>query len=243
MRSPGDEYRPRSGSGCRSHPTTSPHAPRSSASSKPMPGSSRSPTAWSRRGSTALPRDSSSMSGRTASSRITPHRWTRRGSRCATRSRRRCAPQRQVYADDLAARVRSTSRSIASSPRLQPVHEFGKLGAVVLPFPSYFALEHASLDYLAWLRERSGDLPLAVELRHREWLDPEPPGRHAEILRGAPALLRVRRRASGVPELAPAAHRRHRRPRGRALPRPERRRVGAGRRHRGRSHVLRLPTR
>jgi uncharacterized protein YecE (DUF72 family) len=80
--------------------------------------------------------------------------------------------RRQVYADDLTARGLDLAldRFVAS---LQPVHEFGKLGAVVFPFPSYFGPSTRSLDYLAWLRERSGDLPLAVELRHRDWLDTE----------------------------------------------------------------------
>ena len=80
--------------------------------------------------------------------------------------------RRQVYADDLTARALDLAldRFVAS---LQPVHEFGKLGAVVFPFPSYFAPSTRSLDYLAWLRERAGDLPLAVELRNREWLDTE----------------------------------------------------------------------
>ena len=50
--------------------------------------------------------------------------------------------QRQVYADDLSARALDLAldRFVAS---LQPVHEFGKLGAVVLPFPSYFGPTHA----------------------------------------------------------------------------------------------------
>ena len=50
------------------------------------------------------------------------------------------------------------------------MREFGKLGAVVFPFPSYFTPGTRSLDYLEWLRGRSGDLPIAVELRHRDWV-------------------------------------------------------------------------
>ena len=50
------------------------------------------------------------------------------------------------------------------------MREFGKLGAVVFPFPSYFTPGPVSLDYLEWLRGRSGDLPIAVELRHRDWV-------------------------------------------------------------------------
>jgi uncharacterized protein YecE (DUF72 family) len=78
--------------------------------------------------------------------------------------------RRHVYADDLPARALDDvlDHFVAS---IAPAREFGRLGTVVLPFPSYFRPSSASLDYLAWLRGRTGDLPLAVELRHREWVD------------------------------------------------------------------------
>jgi uncharacterized protein YecE (DUF72 family) len=78
--------------------------------------------------------------------------------------------RRQVYADDLPARALELAldRVLAS---VRPVHEFGKLGALVFPFPSYVVPGAKANDYLAWLRERAGDLPIAVELRHRTWVD------------------------------------------------------------------------
>lgn len=78
--------------------------------------------------------------------------------------------RRQVYADDLSARALDLAldRFFAS---VQPVVEFGKLGAVVFPFPSYFQPSTRAHDYLAWLRERAGDTPLAIEVRSREWVD------------------------------------------------------------------------
>jgi uncharacterized protein YecE (DUF72 family) len=77
--------------------------------------------------------------------------------------------QRQLYAHDLPARSLDAAldRFLAS---IASVREFGKLGAVVFPFPSYFTPGIRSLDYLEWLRGRSGDLPIAVELRHRDWV-------------------------------------------------------------------------
>jgi uncharacterized protein YecE (DUF72 family) len=77
--------------------------------------------------------------------------------------------RRQVYADDLTARVldRALDRFFAS---LEPLREFGKLGAVVFPFPSYFAPSTRASDYLGWLRERAGDIPLAIEVRNRDWV-------------------------------------------------------------------------
>ena len=78
--------------------------------------------------------------------------------------------QTRVYGHDLPAKALDDAldRFVAS---IRATHEFGKLGTVVLPFPSYFRPSAASFDYLAWLRERSGDIPLAVEFRHKEWLD------------------------------------------------------------------------
>ena len=77
--------------------------------------------------------------------------------------------RRQVYADDLSARALDLALDRFMTA-LRPVHEFGKLGAVVFPFPSYFQPSTRANDYLAWLRERAGAVPLAVELRNREWV-------------------------------------------------------------------------
>jgi uncharacterized protein YecE (DUF72 family) len=78
--------------------------------------------------------------------------------------------QRQVYADDVPARAleRAHDRLLTS---VRPLHEFGKLGALVFPFPSSFVPGTKAFDYLAWLRDRAADLPIAVELRHRDWVD------------------------------------------------------------------------
>ena len=56
---------------------------------------------------------------------------------------------------------------------LEPLRERGKLGGILLQFPSYVVFKPASLDYLAWAVEQlDGDEPL-VEFRHRSWLDDE----------------------------------------------------------------------
>jgi uncharacterized protein YecE (DUF72 family) len=75
----------------------------------------------------------------------------------------------KLYAEDLPARSLDAAldRFLASITSLA---EFGKLGSLVFPFPSYFQPSARSLDYLEWLRGRSGDLPIAVELRHRDWV-------------------------------------------------------------------------
>ena len=52
-----------------------------------------------------------------------------------------------------------------------PLHEAGKLGALLAQFPASFKNDPAAHDYLAWLIEALPDCPVAVELRHRSWSD------------------------------------------------------------------------
>lgn len=56
---------------------------------------------------------------------------------------------------------------------LEPLRESGKLGGILLQFPSYVVAKDLSRDYLAWAVEQlRGDRAL-VEFRHRSWLDDE----------------------------------------------------------------------
>ena len=56
---------------------------------------------------------------------------------------------------------------------LEPLREAGKLGGILLQFPSYVVPKPASFDYLEWAAEQlQGDEPL-VEFRHASWLDDE----------------------------------------------------------------------
>jgi uncharacterized protein YecE (DUF72 family) len=74
-----------------------------------------------------------------------------------------------LYAGDLPDRALDLAldRFLAS---VAPLREYGRLGSLVFPFPSYFTPGPRALDYLEWLRGRSGDVPIAVELRHRDWV-------------------------------------------------------------------------
>jgi uncharacterized protein YecE (DUF72 family) len=76
----------------------------------------------------------------------------------------------QVFPDELSPTVLDAvlDRFVA---QIRPLYEFDKLGCIVFQFPSYFTPGPAALDYLVWLREKCGDLPLAIELRRREWVD------------------------------------------------------------------------
>jgi uncharacterized protein YecE (DUF72 family) len=54
---------------------------------------------------------------------------------------------------------------------LEPFREAGKLGGILLQFPSYVVPKAASNEYLAWAVEQlRGDEPL-VEFRHRDWFE------------------------------------------------------------------------
>jgi uncharacterized protein YecE (DUF72 family) len=56
---------------------------------------------------------------------------------------------------------------------LEPFRKAGKLGGILLQFPSYVVAKESSREYLAWAVEQlRGDVPL-VEFRHRSWLDDE----------------------------------------------------------------------
>ena len=160
---------PRIQIGTWSRPPTWSSARSTRVSSRSTRRANRSPSAWSHPGSTARPRTWCSTSPRTGSSPTTPHRSRRSGPTCATRSRPRCASVVSSM-PTTSRRVRSTPHSTGSWRRSRSVREFAKLGAVVFPFPSYFTPGSRALDYLEWLRGRSGDLPIAIELRHRDWV-------------------------------------------------------------------------
>jgi uncharacterized protein YecE (DUF72 family) len=56
---------------------------------------------------------------------------------------------------------------------LDPLRSAGKLGGILLQFPSYIVHKPISFDYLEWAQEQlRGDRAL-VEFRHRSWLDEE----------------------------------------------------------------------
>ena len=56
---------------------------------------------------------------------------------------------------------------------LEPLRAAGKLGGLLLQFPSYVVAKDVSREYLAWAVEQlRGDRAL-VEFRHRSWLDEE----------------------------------------------------------------------
>ncbi len=83
-----------------------------------------------------------------------------------------------VQVDDR-GRVERPSREVRAEvfrlfrEALEPLRSSGKLGGILLQFPSYVVAKPASLEYLEWARERLGSDRVLVEFRHRSWLDDE----------------------------------------------------------------------
>jgi len=52
---------------------------------------------------------------------------------------------------------------------IEPVREAGKLSAVLFQFPPWFDCSKANVALLRKIKERIGDLPVALEFRHQSW--------------------------------------------------------------------------
>ena len=66
---------------------------------------------------------------------------------------------------------------------LRPLHEAGKLGAVLMQYPQWFTPKRANRDQLVDLRERMEDLPVCVEFRAPGWLAADDAGHTCALLR------------------------------------------------------------
>jgi uncharacterized protein YecE (DUF72 family) len=56
---------------------------------------------------------------------------------------------------------------------LEPLRQTGKLGGILLQFPSYVVQKPVSLEYIEWAQEQLPGDELLLEFRHRSWLDEE----------------------------------------------------------------------
>ena len=54
---------------------------------------------------------------------------------------------------------------------IDPLAAAGKLGPLLVQFPSSFQRTPEAIDYLGWLMKAFADYELAIELRHRTWSD------------------------------------------------------------------------
>jgi uncharacterized protein YecE (DUF72 family) len=56
---------------------------------------------------------------------------------------------------------------------LEPLRQAGKLGGILLQFPSYIVYRPQSLEYLEWAQSQLPGDELLIEFRHRSWLEEE----------------------------------------------------------------------
>ena len=94
---------------------------------------------------------------------------------------------------------------------LRPLQQAGRLGLVVVGYPSWFTPRPEAWEELARLRARLDGVAVAVELREREVVRGRPLRRHPRMARGPRAGVRLHRRARR--RRAPRAGRWSRRPR------------------------------
>ncbi|HET8776067.1 MAG TPA: DUF72 domain-containing protein [Candidatus Limnocylindria bacterium] len=78
--------------------------------------------------------------------------------------------QKRVYARDLPNEIEDEiwARFLDG---IEPLRSSGKLGAVFLQYPRWFFPTSESRDEIVRAKERLGDTPFAVELRHASWFN------------------------------------------------------------------------
>jgi uncharacterized protein YecE (DUF72 family) len=54
---------------------------------------------------------------------------------------------------------------------LMPLHSAGKLGSVLFQFPQWFVIGRKNKDYIVECKERLPDYLIAVEFRHKSWME------------------------------------------------------------------------
>ena len=79
------------------------------------------------------------------------------------------AAKKRLYPKDVPRDLRDEAWRIFADAIL-PLHAEGKLGAVFLQYPSWVRPAAHSVEMLARARRRLGELPIAVEFRHGDWL-------------------------------------------------------------------------
>jgi uncharacterized protein YecE (DUF72 family) len=91
--------------------------------------------------------------------------------------------KRNVYAKDLRAEVVNEvwDRFLSA---LQPLHDAGKLGALLFQFPPWFIIGRKNRDYILECAKRSAPIPILVEFRHKSWLSERNRNETLEFLEG-----------------------------------------------------------
>ncbi len=66
---------------------------------------------------------------------------------------------------------------------LRPLYEAGKLGCLLFQFPPWFVPSKRSFDWLTLVADKARDMNVAVEFRHRTWIESPNQDRAIDFLR------------------------------------------------------------
>ena len=80
------------------------------------------------------------------------------------------AGKRNVYAERIPPELLDEVWQRFASA-LMPLHSAGKLGCVLFQFPQYFVISRKAKDYIVGCKERLPDFRIAVEFRHKSWME------------------------------------------------------------------------
>ncbi|MDQ4035174.1 MAG: DUF72 domain-containing protein [Chloroflexota bacterium] len=78
--------------------------------------------------------------------------------------------KKRVYARDLPREIEDEIWA-RFMDGIEPLRSSGKLGAVFLQYPRWFFPSNESRDEIVKARDRLGDIPFAIELRHASWFN------------------------------------------------------------------------
>jgi uncharacterized protein YecE (DUF72 family) len=67
---------------------------------------------------------------------------------------------------------------------LRPLHEAGKLGALLFQFPPWFIIGRKNREYILECAKRSAPIPILIEFRHNSWLSDRNGDETLEFLEG-----------------------------------------------------------
>jgi uncharacterized protein YecE (DUF72 family) len=113
------------------------------------------------------------------------------------------AEKRRLYAKDVPSEIREEAWRLFIDA-LRPLHDAGKLGAILLQYPRWVRPAPHSPQMLARARERLGGMRAAVEFRHADWLSPRLRDRTFSLLRELDLAYVIVDEPQGLPSSVPA---------------------------------------
>ena len=94
---------------------------------------------------------------------------------------------------------RSTRSGSGSCPRCDPLHQAGKLGALLFQFPQWFPIGRRNKEYVLECKRRCDPVPICVEFRNKTWMSErqrQGDARLPHVVRACPMSASTCRRAT-----------------------------------------------